>query len=81
MTIRVSERTRDVVCKSLKVDRLVEVMNRCFGGFSTENDVSREKTELYAEKNRGSIRLNTGRFYTAGEYEERVKRIKSLKLP
>ncbi|MFZ4524293.1 MAG: hypothetical protein ACOYOE_01765 [Chlorobium sp.] len=81
MTIRVSETTRNIVCESLDIDRLSEVIDMSYGGFSTTADVDREKTKLYSDSNRGSVRLNTGRYYTAKEYEERINRIKNMKLP
>lgn len=81
MTIRVSETTRDIVCKSLDIDRLSAVIDMSYKGFSTTSDVDREKTRLYSDSNRGSVRLNTGRFYTVKEYDERINRIKNMKLP
>ncbi len=81
MTIRVSETTRNIVCKSLDIDRLSEVIDMSYGGFSTTAYVDRAKTGLYSDSNRGSVSLNTGRYYTAKEYEERIYRIKNMKLP
>lgn len=81
MTIRVSETTRNIVCKSLNIDRLSAVIDMSYGGFSTAADVDRAKTGLYSDSNRGSVGLNAGRFYTAREYEERINRIKNLRLP
>ena len=81
MTIRVSEKTRDIVCKSLNINCLAEIINRSYSGFSSTDDIDREKIALYSDCNRGSIRIITGRFYTAQEYDERVKRVTRMKLP
>lgn len=81
MRIQVSGRTKEVICKTLNIKNLKDVIDRSYGGFSIKNDVDREKTVLYSDSNRGSIRLNTGRFYTASEHEERINRAKKLKLP
>ncbi|WP_281054916.1 hypothetical protein [Thiocystis violascens] len=43
--------------------------------------MSRTKAALYADRNRGSVRLNAGRFYTAREYTDRVRKMKAIKLP
>lgn len=81
MSINLAKKTRETLCKALGVSDLTQVMDRDFKNISRENDINREKVALYADRNRGSVRLNSGRFYTAKEYEERIRKTNSRALP
>ena len=81
MTMLLSEETQSIICKRLNMSCLEDVVEKEYGSISASQDTDREKTALYASHNRGSIRLNTGRYYTAQEYAERVKRVTNMKLP
>jgi hypothetical protein len=81
MPIQITEKTRETLCKTLGVGSLSELMNRDFKDISADADVSRTKAALYADRNRGSVRLNAGRFYTTREYTDRVRKMKAIKLP
>lgn len=81
MPITISQKTKKVLLEALKMDRLVEIMDRDYADLNEDHDVDREKAVCYASRNRGSIRINTGRFYTIKEYAHRVERAKRLKLP
>lgn len=81
MAMTLAEETRKTLCDEFGVNRLVELMERDFEDMSPEADVDREKAALYAERNRGSVRLNAGRFYTATEYAEHIRKVKALNLP
>ncbi len=43
--------------------------------------IDRELTERFATKNRGSVRISSGLFYTKKEYEIKRKKILSEPLP
>jgi len=81
MPIHIAEATRKALCNELGVSRLVEVMEYDFQDISPDADVDRNKAALYADRNQGSVRLNSGRYYTAKEYAARVRKVKSLELP
>ena len=80
--IQLSKRSRSVIKKNLKLKRIDEVVDHKYADFSPENDICREKVNtIYAKRIRGSVRLRAGRYYTAKEYKDRVKRVKALTLP
>jgi hypothetical protein len=81
MAIQVSDKTRQIVCRELKVDSFADLVDRDFQAFDENHDVDRNKVARYADRNRGSVRLNAGKFYTAKEHEQRIERVKKLKLP
>lgn len=81
MAINLAEDTRKTLCEEFGVTRLVELMEREYKDLSPEADVDREKAALYAKRNRGSVRLNTGRYYTATEFAEHIRKVKALNLP
>lgn len=82
MVCLVSKVTETVLLKTLGISSLSDILDRTYKGFSREADVDREKVMgVYGDRNRGSIRLNSGRFYTAAEYENRIQRVKALQLP
>ncbi len=80
-TIKLADRTIKTLSSALGVKKLKDVMNKEYLDITPSKDVDRKKAQLYAGRNRGSVRLNAGRYYTAKEEEERAERIKSLKLP
>lgn len=81
MAIRVSDRARQIVCRELDIDDFKEIVDRDFQPLDTTQDVDRAKVGRYADRNRGSVRLNAGKFHTAQEFEERIRRVQNLKLP
>jgi len=81
MPITLAEETRKTLCKELGVSALVELMEFDFQDISPEADVDRDKAAFYADRNRGSVRLNSGRFYTAKEYAAHIRKAKSVELP
>ncbi|MGB5831289.1 MAG: hypothetical protein WBG92_04780 [Thiohalocapsa sp.] len=81
MAIQVSDKTRQIVCRELKVESFADLVDRDFQAFDAKHDVDRNKVARYSDRNRGSVRLNAGKFYTAEEHDRRVRRVKRLKLP
>ena len=81
MPIRISDQTRKILLNALNMERLVEVMDRNYTDIDEAHDIDREKAVRYASRNRGSVRINTGRFYTVKEHLDRVARARRLKLP
>jgi len=81
MPISVSEKTINTLLQRLGLKCPVDVMDLDFQDIDEEHDVDREKASLYASRNRGSVRINTGRYYTAKEYRDRVRHVKNLRLP
>lgn len=81
LPIRISNQTRKALLDALNLRRLVDVMDRDFMDIDEAHDVDRGKAVRYASRNRGSVRINTGRFYTAKEHSDRIARAKRLKLP
>jgi hypothetical protein len=74
--------------KSLKLiqDRLkakdnTELVNRDYNKTSSNVDFNREDAKKYANRNRGSVRIFRGNFYTRSEYEEFVEKALSIELP
>ncbi|ESQ17435.1 MAG TPA: hypothetical protein DDY14_04905 [Chromatiaceae bacterium] len=81
MAIQVSDKTRQIVCRELKVNSFADLVDRDFQEIDENHDVDRNKVARYADRNRGSVRLDAGKFYTAKEYEQRIRRVKNMKLP
>ena len=80
-TIQVSSETLGIVFRRLGINSRMEVVNRDYKGFSLDNDIEREKQKTYSSLIRGSIRLQEGKYYTAHEYEEKIKRSLERKIP
>lgn len=81
MSISLSQKARDLVRRAIGVQNTDDLLDRDYQDITTDNDVDRDKTEKYADRNRGSVRLNTGRFYTAREFDERIETVKRISLP
>lgn len=82
MAALISDTTKTTVCRVLGVSSLTEVIDRDFLDITDEYDASRQMIlGLYSDRNRGSVRLNSGHFYTSSEYTDRVNRVKALHLP
>lgn len=81
MSFWMSAETRGVLVHALGLSQLEDVLDRDYKEISSSNDVKRDKVPVYGDRNRGSVRLNMGRFYTYGEYENRVSRVKAISLP
>ena len=71
----------ETILNSLDAKNINEVIDRNFADINEQYDVDRDKVDLYFPLVRGSIRLNSGLYYTAKEYEERRKAIISEQLP
>lgn len=77
-----SDAAQAVVFSVLGISALSEVLDRDFQDITPSQDISRDKVSgLYSDRNRGSVRLNSGRFYTASEFEARIDRVSALPLP
>lgn len=81
MGITLSSETEAILCRTLGCKRLSDVMDRDYASLDEAHDVDREKAMRHARRNRGSIRISRGKFYTLKEYAERIRRIKKLRLP
>lgn len=81
MAIKIADKTRATVCNRLGVSALVDLMDRDFQDLTIDADVDRAQTDLYADRNRGSVRLNAGRFYTVREYAKHLRELQAIKLP
>ena len=81
MSYWLSTGTREVLEHVLGLSQLEDVLDRDYQEVSSSHDVNRDKIHVYGDRNRGSVRLNTGRFYTYGEYEDRISRVKAIPLP
>ena len=73
--------TLTIVTKALGVKEVSDIINRDFKDITPEHDVDREKEGKYRSRVRGSIRLSSGRYYTANEYADRINKIRSIRLP
>ena len=79
---QLSDHTKQILLKRLKAENLDDVLQKKFLDYSAESvTVSREKAEIYNKRTRGSVRLRSGRYYTALEYKEWIKKVKAIKLP
>lgn len=81
LTSYLSDKTKAVLMGVLGVSKLEDVLYKDFQDISVSCDVIRKQAELYSDRNRGSVRLNAGRYYTAGEFQERVQQAKFIPLP
>ncbi len=71
----------EIILNTLDAKNIDEVIDRDFADIDEQNDVDRNKVDLYSPLARGSIRLIRGLFYTVKEYEQRRKAIAAIKLP
>lgn len=81
MTTALSESAAAIVCGILGVTNTNQLLDRDYRDISPETDVDRDKTRKYADRNRGSVRLNAGKFYTASEFADRVEAVSRTPLP
>lgn len=81
MPISISEKTRKIICRELDESALINLIDADYQDITPEADVDRAKASIYADRNRGSVRLNAGRYYTAQEYADRVKKVSAMHLP
>lgn len=81
MTISISEETRKIVCQELGESTLINLVDADYQDITPEADVDRDKASIYADRNRGSVRLNAGRYYTAREAAERERKVRAMNLP
>lgn len=80
-SFKLSEKSLEVITRFLGLSNLHEIMERRFQDFSPEDDIIRDKVDKYSRRIRGSVRLRSGRYYTAQEFQDRIERIKHLELP
>lgn len=76
-----TEKSLKVIEDRLKAKNKVDLVNRDYTKTATDVDFSREDAKKYANRNRGSVRIFRGNFYTQSEYEEFVKNALALELP
>jgi len=81
MTLSISRNARNTLLKNLGIRNLIDIMDRNFLELDEAHDIDRKKAARYSNRNRGSVRVNTGRFYTVKEHQRRIKKAKQLKLP
>jgi hypothetical protein len=81
INIELSKKSRSIILKKLKMKKIEDVILREYKESSIENDIDREKTKIYSKRVRGSVRLRSGRFYTANEYVNKVEKVKAIDLP
>lgn len=81
MSSYISAKTRQTLCRELKTPALIDLIDADYLDITPEADVVRNRVVIYADRNRGSVRLNTGRYYTAREYADYVKKVSALNLP
>lgn len=71
-----SEKTKEIVCKVLKIDRISQAIDMPF----SQEDAERNETGIYNPLYR-NIKLAAGRYYTKAEYEKWAAKIRILQLP
>lgn len=77
-----SDANQNVIFKALCISSFAEALDKNFLDITTENDADRDQIlGLYADRNRGSVRINSGYFYTASEMKARISRVQELMLP
>lgn len=81
MSAQLSEKTIETICKTLGATSLSELQERPYQALSAEADVDRDKAALYADRNRGSVRLNAGHYFTVKEYAEHIRNMQAVRLP
>lgn len=81
MSISLSDKTKAVLLNVLGISQLTDVLDKDFRDLSASNDVCRSKASIYGDRNRGSVRLNSGNYYTVREFEERLQQAKLTPLP
>ena len=81
MSIQISEKTKETICQALGASSLAELQERPYQELSCEADVDREKAALYADRNRGSVRLNAGRYFTMKEHADYIRNMQAVRLP
>lgn len=82
MAVLLSEATKAAVFRVLGISSFTEALDRDFKDINATNDADRGMIlGLYADRNRGSVRINSGHFYTSSEFQDRINRVKALPLP
>jgi hypothetical protein len=82
MASLLSDETKGAVFRALGMSSIAEVLDRDFLDVTPEHDADRGLVlGLYADRNRGSVRINSGHFYTASEMQARISQVRELKLP
>ncbi|MGB4062529.1 MAG: hypothetical protein WBK19_01760 [Azonexus sp.] len=82
MATMLSDVTKRAVFKALGISSFAEVLDKEFLDLTPEHDADRGLVlGLYADRNRGSVRINSGHFYTASEMKARISRVQELRLP
>jgi len=81
MTIKISEQTKETIRKALGARSLSDLQERPYQDLTADADVDRKKAAMYAHRNRGSVRLNAGHYFTVQEYDDFVRQAKAVRLP
>ena len=76
-----TEKSLQLIQERLKAKDKLELVNRDYDKTSSRVDFNREDAKKYANRNRGSVRIFRGKFYTQSEYEEFVERALGIELP
>ncbi len=77
---KLNDTSRKIIMKRLGMKNSNEVFKREFKATDSKSE-TREKIHTYKRLIRGSVRLSSGRYYTAEEYAQRVKKAKETPLP
>lgn len=76
-----NKETEKALRNKLNVIHLNEVLNKKYKKKTLSGSELRKKSEQYKDRIRGSVRLKSGRYYTQEEFEKRVSKSLSKKLP
>lgn len=76
-----TQKSLQLIQDRLKAKDKTELVNRDYSKTSSCVDFNREDAKKYANRNRGSVRIFRGNFYTRSEYEEFVEEALALELP
>ncbi len=76
-----TQKSLQLIQDRLKAKDKTELVNRDYDKTSSCVDFNREDAKKYANRNRGSVRIFRGNFYTRSEYEEFVEKALALELP
>ncbi len=68
-----SENSKEIICKILRVNDFNEVINMNYKGGIIRNEKDKQAMKRYG--------INPENFYSEKEWEERINRVKELKLP
>lgn len=76
-----TDKSLQLIQDRLKAKDKTELVNREYVKTSSSTDFNREDAKKYANRNRGSVRIFRGNFYTQSEYDEFVTDALAIELP